>query len=197
MSSPVEKLIRNFCKLPGIGEKSAARLVFFLLRSQKQIAKELSEALKELHEKMRLCSLCCNVTDADPCSFCQDSKRDPSLLCVVEDPSDLKAIEKTYSYKGLYHVLHGALSPLEGIGPDDLKIAELLTRLKKSPVHEIILATNANVEGDATSLYLTRLLKPMEIKITRLASGIPVGGELEFIDPSTLSKALAERREIY
>lgn len=196
MSNPVDRLIHAFSKLPGVGEKTAARLVFFLLRAPKNISKELSESLKDLHEKMRLCSLCCNVTSADPCRLCNDPRRDPHLICVVEEPSDVAAIEKTAAYRGHYHVLHGALSPLEGIGPNDIKIQALLLRLQDSQAKEIILATNANVEGDATSLYLVRLLKPIGLRLTRLASGVPVGGQLEYLDPSTLSKALEERREI-
>lgn len=196
MSSPIDKLIHAFGKLPGVGEKTAARLVFFLLRAPKQISKDLSLALKELHEKVNLCSFCCNVTEKDPCRFCSDSRRDRNIICVVEEPSDVAAIEKTAAYNGLYHVLHGALSPLEGIGPEDLKVQELLKRLQESAPKEIILATDSNVEGDATSLYLTHLLKPLSFRITRLASGIPVGGELEYLDSSTLSKALEDRREM-
>lgn len=196
MSNPVDRLIHAFGKLPGVGEKTAARLVFFLLRAPKAAAKELSEALKDLHEKIKLCSLCCNVTNSDPCRICTDPRRDAHLICVVEEPSDVAAIEKTAAYRGLYHVLHGALSPLEGIGPGDLKIQELLRRLQDSQAKEIILATNANVEGDATSLYLVRLLRPIGLCLSRLGMGVPVGGQLEYLDPSTLSKALEERREI-
>lgn len=196
MNAPIDKLIFALNKLPGIGEKTAARLSFFLLKAPKKIAQDLSDALRGLHEKVRLCSHCCQVTEQDPCRICRDPRREPHLICVVENPSDAAALEKTQAYKGLYHVLHGALSPLEGIGPDELKIQPLVGRLEKGSCQEIILATNANVEGDATALYLARLLKPMGIKVTRLASGIPVGGELEYMDPSTLSKAMEERREI-
>ncbi|OGQ04577.1 MAG: recombination protein RecR [Deltaproteobacteria bacterium RIFCSPLOWO2_01_44_7] len=196
MTSPIDKLVHALGKLPGVGERTATRLAFFLLRAPKQIAKDLSEALKELHDKVKLCSVCCNIADKDPCRFCSGGRRDQNLICVVEEPSDVSAIEKTGAFRGVYHVLHGALSPLDGIGPEDLKVQELLNRLKDSHPKEIILATNANVEGDATSLYLARLLKPLGVRITRLASGIPVGGELEYLDASTLSKALEDRREM-
>ena len=196
MTSPIDKLVHALGKLPGVGERRATRLAFFLLRAPKQIAKDLSEALKELHDKVKLCSVCCNIADKDPCRFCSGGRRDQNLICVVEEPSDVSAIEKTGAFRGVYHVLHGALSPLDGIGPEDLKVQELLNRLKDSHPKEIILATNANVEGDATSLYLARLLKPLGVRITRLASGIPVGGELEYLDASTLSKALEDRREM-
>lgn len=197
MSRPVEKLIQAFAKLPGVGEKTATRFVFFLLRTNKEIAKDLGEALRDLHEQVRLCSACCNITDQDPCRICNDPRREEALLCVVEEPSDVSAIEKTGSYRGRYHVLHGAISPLDGIGPDDLKTKELLERLKDARAKEIILATNANVEGDATSLYLTQLLKPLGLRLSRLALGLPVGSELEYIDPSTLARALEDRREIF
>ena len=195
-SNPLNRLIHALSKLPGIGEKTATRLAFYLLRAPNGLALELSEVLKTVKEKMRLCSVCCTVTEEDPCSICQDGRRDRTLLCVVETPSDVVAIERTSSYRGLYHVLHGALSPLDAIGPEELRIKELMMRLKDSSIKEIILATNANVEGDTTALYLTRLLKPMGLKITRLASGVPVGGELEYLDPSTLVRAFEERREL-
>lgn len=196
MNPAVERLVQAFAKLPGVGEKTATRFVFYLLRTSKQVAKDLGRALNELHEKIKLCSVCCNVTDKIPCRLCSDSKRDPELLAVVEEPSDVSAIEKTGSFKGRYHVLHGALSPLEGIGPQELKVQELLDRLKEVRPKEVILATNANVEGDATSLYLTQLLRPLGVRLSRLALGIPVGSELEYLDPSTLSKAIEERREV-
>lgn len=196
MNGPIDTLVHALSKLPGIGEKTAGRLAFFLLRAPKNIAQDLSCALRDLHEKVRLCSLCCNVTGYDPCRVCRDERRDASTLCIVEEPSDMAAIERTKTFRGRYHILHGALSPLDGIGPDELKIKELLLRLQETGTKEIILATNANVEGDATALYLSRLLKPLGHKITRLGLGIPVGGELEYLDPSTLSKALEERREI-
>lgn len=196
MNPPIEKLIQSFAKLPGVGEKTATRFVFYLLRAPKQIAKDLGEALRDLHEKIKLCSLCCNITDRDPCRFCSDPRRDSHLVCVVQEPSDVTAIEKTGSFRGRYHVLHGAISPLEGISPDDLKIKELLTRLQETSATEIILATDANVEGDATSLYISQLLRPLKVRVSRLALGMPVGGELEYLDASTLSKAIEERREI-
>lgn len=199
MTPPVERLIQAFAKLPGVGEKTATRFVFYLLRVSKQIATDLSTALRELHEKVKLCSVCCNITDRDPCRFCSDPRREAQIICVVQEPSDVSAIEKTGAYRGHYHVLHGSLSPLEGIGPEDLKIKELLARLKDSAAKEIILATDANVEGDTTSLYLSGLLKPLKplgILVSRLALGIPVGSELDYLDSSTLSKALEERREI-
>lgn len=196
MSSPIEKLVHALGKLPGIGERTATRLAFFLLRSPKHVSQDLSTALRDLHEKVKLCTVCCNLTDHNPCRICVDDRREKHLICVVEEPSDVTAIEKTGSFRGGYHVLHGALSPLEGISPDDLKIPELLKRLGANGPQEIILATDSNVEGDATSLYLHRLLKPLGVKITRLASGIPAGGELEYLDVSTLARALQDRREI-
>ena len=196
MSSPIDKLIFALGKLPGVGEKTATRLAFYLLKSSHQISKDLSDALKDLHEKVKLCAVCCNIADKDPCRTCADARRDHNLICVVEEPSDVSAIEKTGNFRGVYHVLHGSLSPLEGVGPEDLKVQELLRRLTDSQPKEIILATDSNVEGDATSLYLHRLLKPLGMKVTRLAAGIPVGGELEYCDTSTLAKALEERREI-
>lgn len=195
-SSPIDKLIHALGKLPGVGEKTATRLTFFLLRAPKQVTKDLSDALRELHDKARLCSLCNNVTEQDPCRVCSDHRREKNQICVVAEPSDVVALEKTGSFRGNYHVLHGVLSPLEGIGPNELKIKELLVRLQDTQPKEIILATNANVEGDATALYLTRLLKPLGVRLTRLATGIPVGGELEYLDASTLCKALEERREV-
>lgn len=197
MSPVVEQLIQAFSKLPGVGEKTATRFVFYLLRSPQQIANDLARALAALHEKVQLCSLCCNITDRDPCRICANPRRDPSLICVVQEPADVGALEKTGCFSGQYHVLHGALSPLDGIGPDDLKIPSLLERLKKDvAAKEVILAMDANVEGDATTLYLAQQLRPLGVRLTRLALGMPVGSELDYIDPSTLSKALEERREI-
>ncbi|MDO8527863.1 MAG: recombination mediator RecR [Deltaproteobacteria bacterium] len=196
MTSPIDKLIYALGKLPGVGERTATRLAFFLLKSSKQISRDLSEALKDLHEKIKLCQVCCNITQENPCRICSDTRREAHLICVVEEPSDVTAVEKTSSFRGRYHVLHGALSPLDGIGPDDLKVKELLERLKDGGPKELILATNSNVEGDATAFYLSRLFKPLGVRITRLASGIPVGGELEYLDASTLAKALEQRREM-
>ena len=195
-SNPMDQLIHALSKLPGIGEKTATRLAFYLLREPNGLALELAGSLQKVKQSIRLCSVCCRVTEQNPCAICQDPRRDVSLICVVEEPSDVVALERTARFRGLYHVLHGALSPLHAIGPDDLRIKELLARLESSPVREVVLATNANVEGDATALYLARLLKPMGVKVTRLASGIPVGGELEYLDPSTLIRALEERREV-
>ena len=197
MANSLDKLIYAMSKLPGIGERTAARLAFFLLRSEPGLCFDLADALQNLHAKVRLCRTCCHLTDTELCAVCCDPRRDDSLICVVQEPSDVTAIEKLATYRGRYHVLHGALSPLDGIGPDDLKVGELLSRLTANREVEVILATNANVEGDATSLYLSRLIKPLGVKVTRLASGIPVGGELEYLDASTLSRAFEERREIH
>lgn len=193
---PIDQLVHELSKLPGIGERTATRLAFFILRQPDEYATALSRALSEVKGKVRLCSVCMNLTEADPCSVCADRNRDDSVICVVEEPSDMLAVERMHSYRGTYHILHGALSPLDGISPDDLKITELLRRLEKDDVTEVILATNQNVEGEATALYITRLIKPTDLKLTRLASGIPVGGDLEYIDASTLSRAFEERRTL-
>ena len=194
--TPIDRLVHELAKLPGIGERTAQRLAFFILRQPKEYAEALSSALTDVKERVRLCSECQNLTEQDPCAICDDSRRSPDAICVVEDPSDVMAVERTHSFRGRYHILHGALSPLDGIGPDDIKIAELLLRLETGSVSEVIVATNASVEGEATALYLSKLIKPTGIRITRLASGIPVGGDLEYIDASTLSRAIEERREI-
>ena len=194
--TPIDRLIHELAKLPGIGERTATRLAFFILREPAAYARALSQALIDVKERVRLCSACQGLTESDPCPTCRDPRRDDDVICVVEDPSDVLAVERTHAFRGRYHILHGALSPIEGIGPDDLKIAELLRRLESASVREVIVATNANVEGEATALYLQKLIKPTGIKLTRLASGIPVGGNLEYIDASTLSRAFEERREI-
>ncbi|MFA4873866.1 MAG: recombination mediator RecR [bacterium] len=194
--TPIDRLIHELAKLPGIGERTAARLAFFIMRQPREFAADLSRAIVDVKEKVRLCSQCMNLTEADPCGICNDHRRDASTVCVVEDPSDVIAVERTQAFRGRYHILHGALSPLDGVGQDDLKITELIRRLEGGDIAEVIVATNANVEGEATALYLSRLIKPTGIKITRLASGIPVGGDLEYIDASTLTRALEERREI-
>lgn len=194
--SPIDRLIHEMAKLPGIGERTATRLAFFILREPGEYARALSQALLDVKDKVRLCSECQNLTESDPCGMCSDPKRDKDSICVVEEPSNVLAVERTHAFRGSYHILHGALSPLDGIGPDDIKLSELLRRIEKYKVGEIIVATNANVEGEATALYITKLVKPSGIKVTRLASGIPVGGNLEYIDASTLSKAFEERREI-
>jgi len=195
-AKPIDHLIEALTKLPGIGKKTASRLAFHILRSSLSEAQELARAVLDVKEKIRLCSICFNLTDEDPCRICQDEHRSGEILCVVEGPNDLIAIENTGTFNGRYHVLHGTISPLEGIGPDDLKIKELLGRLKKERISEVILATNPTVEGGTTALYLTDLIKPFNIKMTRIAYGIPMGSEIEYSDGMTLSKALEGRREI-
>jgi len=193
---PVARLIEALQRLPGIGPKTAQRLTFFLLKRPADEVRELADSLLGVKERIVSCSTCFNVTDQDPCRICADPARDPRLLCVVEEPNDLLAMERTGEYKGLYHVLLGALSPLEGIGPDDLKVRELLMRLEAGGGGEVILATNPNVEGEATALYLAKLLRPLAVRITRIARGLPVGGELEHVDSGTLAQAVHERRDI-
>jgi recombination protein RecR len=193
---PVARLIEALQQLPGIGPKTAQRLAFFMLKRPAQEVRELAESLVAVKERIVSCSTCFNVTDQDPCRICGDPARDPALLCVVEEPNDLMAMERTGEYKGRYHVLLGALSPLEGIGPDDLKVRELLARLETGGTAEVILATNPNVEGEATALYLVKLLRPLGVRITRIARGLPVGGDLEYADQVTLTKALEGRREM-
>lgn len=193
---PISNLIEELSKLPGVGKKTAQRLAFYILEMDKGEALKLSQAIVDAKDKVRYCSICCNLTDRDPCYICSDSKRDSSTICVVEEPRDVIAVERTKEYRGLYHVLHGAISPMEGIGPNDIKIKELLERMKAGDVDEVILATNPTVEGEATAMYISKLLKPLGIKATRIAHGIPVGGDLEYLDEVTLSKALEGRREI-
>jgi recombination protein RecR len=195
-AKPIDHLIEALTRLPGIGKKTASRLAFHILRSSSSEAQELARAILDVKEKIRLCSTCFNLTDEDPCRICQDERRSTEILCVVEGPNDLIAIENTGTFNGRYHVLHGTISPLEGIGPDDLKIKELLGRLQKARISEVILATNPTVEGGTTALYLTDLIKPLGIKVTRIAYGIPMGSEIEYADGMTLSKALEGRREI-
>jgi len=195
-TEPVSRLIEEFNKLPGIGPKSAARLTYFLLRMPKEEVIALAEAIIAVKEKTVLCSSCQNITNSNPCAVCASSERDHSIICVVKDPLDIMALERTGQYKGLYHVLHGVLSPMDGIGPDDLKIKELLQRLKTGSVKEIILATNPNLEGEATAMYLQRLLSPFGIRLTRLARGLPIGGDLEYADEITLTHALEGRQEM-
>lgn len=194
--TPIDRLVHELAKLPGIGERTATRLAFFILRQPGEYARALSQAVVDVKERVRLCSECMDLTEADPCSTCRDQRREADVICVVEEPSDVLAVERTRAFRGRYHILHGSLSPLDGVGPDDLKIAELLRRLEGGNIREVIVATNANVEGEATALYLSRLIKPTGIKLTRLASGMPVGGNLEYIDASTLSRAFEERREL-
>jgi recombination protein RecR len=195
-AKPIDHLIEALTKLPGIGRKTAARLAFHILRSNASEARDLANAILDVKEKIRLCSVCFNLTDGDLCGICQDERRNREILCVVEGCNDLIAIENTGAFNGRYHVLHGAISPLEGIGPDNLKIRELLERLRQDKMAEVILATNPTVEGGATALYLTELIRPFGIKVTRIAYGIPMGGEIEYSDGMTLSKALEGRREI-
>jgi recombination protein RecR len=195
-AKPIDHLIDALTRLPGIGKKTASRLAFHILRSNSSEAQELARAILDVKEKIRLCSICFNLTDEDPCRICQDERRAGEILCVVEGPNDLIAIENTGGFSGRYHVLHGAISPLEGIGPDHLKMKELLERLRKEKISEVILANNPTVEGGATALYLVDLIKPLGIKVTRIAYGIPMGSEIEYSDGMTLAKALEGRREI-
>lgn len=210
---PINRLISAFAKLPGIGERTATRLAFHVLNEPEALAKELAESLVEVKERVGMCQRCCNLTESSLCSICLEQRRDQRLVCVVESTQDLRAIERTADYSGVYHVLHGALSPLDGIGPDDVRIRELLARLpvdaSPSPsstslnasvqdqeVREVILATSPSVDGEATALYLTRLLKPLGVRVSRIASGVPIGGELEYVDRLTLSRAISQRREV-
>ena len=195
-AEPVSRLIEELSKLPGIGPKSAARLTYYLLRIPEAEARALAEAIIAVKEKTVLCSSCQNITDSNPCAVCASRERDHSIICVVKEPLDIMALERTGQYRGLYHVLHGVISPMDGIGPDDLKIKELLQRLKSSSVKEVILATNPNLEGEATAMYLQRLLSPFSIRLTRLARGLPVGGDLEYADEVTLTHALEGRQEM-
>lgn len=195
----LNRLVAQFARLPGIGEKTAQRLAFHVLRSPPDFARALAQALVEVVDRVRLCPRCFSLHDGpegSSCGFCTDARRDDRIVCVVEGIADELAIERTREFRGRYHVLHGVLSPLEGIGPDQLRIKELLTRLSDSPIEEIIVATNPDVEGEATALYLTRLLKPIGLKVTRLAQGLPMGGDLEFADQATLARALAARRDL-
>lgn len=193
---PIQRLAHQLSRLPGIGEKTASRLTFFILKASESYVRELAQALLDVKSKIHPCSLCCNLTDREPCALCQDPRRSDDVICVVEQPIDMQAIERSREYRGRYHVLHGALSPLEGIGPDQLRIQELLKRLSSGRVKEIIMATDPDVEGDATALYLARLIRPLGIKVSRLAHGIPVGSELEYIDHATIQKALDNRQEL-
>lgn len=195
-AEPIAKLIEEFNKLPGIGPKSAQRLTYYLLQVPAEKAEALVEAITAVKEKLSLCSLCFNITDSDPCVICRDEERDHTKICVVEEPIDILPLERTKKYKGLYHVLHGVIAPSDGIGPDELKFKELLSRLNDGLVTEVILATNPNLEGEATAMYLQRLIAPLGIRITRLARGLPYGGDLEYADDVTLSRALEGRQEM-
>ena len=194
-AKPIDDLIEALTRLPGVGKKSATRLAFHILRSNTAEAQRLARAILDVKEKIHLCTRCFNLTDEDPCQICRDDRRNKETLCIVEGPNDLIAIENTGEYKGRYHVLHGTISPLEGIGPENLKIKELMDRLRKEKVSEVILAINPTVEGSTTALYLANLIKPLEVRVTRIAYGIPMGSEIEYVDTMTLSKAMEGRRE--
>jgi recombination protein RecR len=193
---PIQRLVLRLARLPGIGEKTATRLAFHILRAPEAHARELAQAILEVREKIRLCSSCFNLTEDDPCSICTDARRERGVLCVVAQPTDLLAIERSGHYRGRYHVLHGVLSPLDGVGPDDLRIADLVRRLSAEPISEVIVATSPNVEGEATAMYLAKLIKPSGVRVTRIAAGVPIGGELEYVDQVTLSRALDGRRDM-
>jgi recombination protein RecR len=200
-SEPVAKLIDEFKRLPGVGQKSAQRLAFYILRRPETEVRDFAQALLEVKDKITFCSVCNNLTDVDPCLYCSNPKRDRSVICVVEEPYNLVAVEKTRSFKGLYHILHGSLSPIRGVGPDELMLANLLPRLLPEnndgvEVKEVIIATNPTTEGEATANYIARLLKPLGIKVTRIAMGMPVGSDLEYVDEVTMDRALANRHEI-
>ena len=195
LPDPLVRLIEELQRLPGIGPKGAQRLAFHLLRTPRELTDRLVDAVRDVKERVTYCSICNNITDADPCVFCSNENRDPHIICVVEEPQNITTIEKTREFKGVYHVLMGALSPLSGIGPDDLKIKGLLSRLTNG-VSEVILATNPNVDGEYTAVYLARLLKPLGVKVTRIAMGLPVGSDLDYADEITVHKALEGRREV-
>jgi len=195
-AAPVARLIQEFHKLPGIGPKSAQRLTYYLLRVPQEEAQALAQAILEVKEKIAFCSVCQNLTDTDPCLICDNPQRDRSQICVVEEALDILALERSGSYHGLYHVLHGVISPMDGVGPEDLKVEELLERLKGGEVSEVILATNPNLEGEATAMYLSRLLRPLGLRLTRLARGLPTGADLEYADDLTLARALEGRQEV-
>ncbi len=195
-AEPIERLIDEFRRMPGIGPKSAQRLAYSVLRRSREDAERLSRAILEVKEKIRYCSRCNNFSDRDPCNYCSNPGRSSETICVVEEPYDILAIEKTREYHGQYHVLHGVLSPINGVGPEDLRLKNLLERLREGNVREIIVATNPNVEGEATAIYIAKLLKPIGVKVSRIALGVPVGSDLEFADEVTMSKALEHRHEI-
>ena len=196
VAAPIANVIDALSRLPGIGPKTAARLAFYLLRAPEDQVLALAEAIRELKELTVFCQRCFNIADSNPCAICSSEARDRALICVVEEPSDVLAIERTREFFGLYHVLHGAISPMDGVGPEQLKVAELLTRLQAGVVREVLLATNPNLEGEATAMYLARLIGPLGVRVTRLAHGLPVGGDLEYADEVTLSRALTGRQEM-
>lgn len=193
---PIANLVDQLSKLPGIGKKTAQRLAFFILDMDEADVFKLAESIEDAKKDVKLCSICANLTDTDPCIICRDEKRDKEIICVVESAKDILAMERSKDYRGFYHVLHGIISPMDNIGPGDLKIKELVNRLSDDIVKEVIIATNPTVEGEATALYLARLIKPLNIKVTRIAHGIPIGGDLQYFDEVTLSKAIENRREI-
>jgi recombination protein RecR len=193
---PVQALIEELGRLPGIGPKSAQRIAFHLLELAKEDVRRLSATIVEARERITWCTRCFNLADGERCQICRDDRRDPTVVCVVEEPRDIVAVERTREFAGLYHVLHGAISPLSGVGPEQLRIRELLARIEQEGVREVILCTNPNIEGDATAMYLGRLLIPLEVRVTRIASGLPVGGDLEYADEVTLGRALAGRRDV-
>jgi recombination protein RecR len=193
---PLKKLAEQLQRLPGIGAKSAQRLAFHVLKTPREEVDRLADAMREVKDRVTYCTICSNITDVDPCFYCTNTERDPRIICVVEAPENVTGIEKTHGFKGLYHVLMGALSPLHGVGPDDLKIKGLLARVGEGQVDEVILATNPTVEGEATALYLARLLKPLGIRVTRIAMGIPVGSDLEYADEVTMTRAMENRRDL-
>lgn len=197
MADPIRRLVQELARLPGIGEKTATRLAFHLIRGNRNQIEDLARALLDVTEKIRLCSVCMTMTESDPCGLCMDPRRDPEMICVVATPSDLIAIDRGGHFRGKYHVLHGLLSPLEGIGPDDLRIAELVRRLGGTPpVREVIIATSPSVDGEATAMYIARTLRPLGVTVSRIATGLPVGGELEYSDQATIGRALAGRTTI-
>jgi recombination protein RecR len=203
-ASPIARLVQQLGKLPGIGEKTAARLAFHILRASPEDAAALAAAIVDVKQKIRFCSICCDLTEADPCAVCRDARRDAGMVCVVAQPQDVVAVERTGGYRGRYHVLHGVLSPLDGIGPDDLRVTELIARCAGSgdgsagdqAIREAILATSPSVEGEATAVYLAKLLRPLGVRATRIATGVPIGGELEYADQVTLARAIDGRREM-
>jgi recombination protein RecR len=196
LPDPLTRLVEQLQKLPGIGAKSAQRLAFYVLKNPREDAERLIEAIRDVKDRVTYCSNCNNITDADPCAFCTSATRDQRVICVVEEPQNVSVVEKTREFRGVYHVLMGALSPLQGVGPDDLKIKGLLTRVGTGGVDEVILATNPTVEGEATALYLARLLKPLGVRVTRIAMGIPVGSDLEYADEVTMTRAMEGRRDL-
>lgn len=193
---PITKLIEEFAKLPGIGKRSAERLAFYILKQPKVQVENFAKTLMYAKENITFCPICQSLTDRTPCSICDNPKRDHSIVCVVENPKDILAMEKTREFSGVYHVLHGVISPMDGIGPEDIKIKELLVRMENEPIREIIMATNPTIEGEATAMYISKLFKPFDVKVTRIAHGIPVGGELEYADEITITRALEGRHEI-